>query len=91
MTTPEPRPFAPLDRKQHPPMTARRLAEKLLEHPDADVQLMVPQQFSIIGQMFFGNEDHSQDTTHPNGVFLLALNLGGFLDEQDPDEQDPDT
>lgn len=54
-------------------MNAGELAEQLLQHPDADVEVAVPQQFGVTYAVFFHNDGSLPE--HPNGVFALTLDL----------------
>lgn len=58
------------------PITARELAEQLLEHPDAVVQVALPGEFYVLGVgTHIANADGSLEPPCENGVALLAVTL----------------
>ena len=59
---------------------AGSLATQLGNHPDADVILMIPQAWPVTAALYIGpgeetTDQNEPDPDHPNGVYMLALDL----------------
>ena len=62
------------------PITAGKLAERLLQHPESVVQLALPDDLFVLGVgTHLPNEDGTLEPPCENGVFMLVINIGNRL------------